>query len=291
MRRPCRSWLLCALLAVAGCRTEARQTDWPAVLRTVIPASYNSPSTVLRYSPEKLYDYIDGGADIYLDLGFRDLALIRCDNPQETEDTLAIEIYDMGSVRNAFGIYAAENECRSNASVGRMATASENLFAFWNDRFYVKVCASTPAAATVAAIAKRVDANLGTTEEAKVGYEVFPSGGLIPESIRYARKNLLGYESLTNGFSSSYHSGAGEVMLFFAEHGTPADARAALDRWKMEAKAAPVQGAIHASTNTRGETTVLTPVGHFLVGARGPLPATELIATLEPILQNIRKNN
>ena len=57
------------------------------------------------YKPDSLYQYIDGGADVYLLYDFQSLM------HQEFKSGVAeliVDIYDMGKSEDAFGIYSAE---------------------------------------------------------------------------------------------------------------------------------------------------------------------------------------
>src|SRR4051794_27389697 len=57
------------------------------------------------YKPDNLYEYIDGGADVYLLYDFQQLL------HQELKDggaELTADIYEMRTPEDAFGIYAAE---------------------------------------------------------------------------------------------------------------------------------------------------------------------------------------
>jgi hypothetical protein len=65
-----------------------------------------------RYSKDGLYGYIDGGAEIILQYGFRELAVSKygpADAPQATKE-IVLEIYRMDSARSAFGLYSTKLE-------------------------------------------------------------------------------------------------------------------------------------------------------------------------------------
>ena len=64
------------------------------------------------YSPDSLYQQIDGGADIYLLYDFK--SLLHQDFKSGAAE-LTVDIYEMGKTENAFGIYAAERSPASNS--------------------------------------------------------------------------------------------------------------------------------------------------------------------------------
>lgn len=67
---------------------------------------------VERYNKEALYGYIDGGAEIVLQYGFRELAVSRYRPAAGTETTkeIVLEIYRMASGEAAFGFYSIKLE-------------------------------------------------------------------------------------------------------------------------------------------------------------------------------------
>jgi hypothetical protein len=61
------------------------------------------------YKPDTLYEYIDGGADVYLLYDFQRLLH---QNFRTPGGELTADIYDLGKPENAFGIYSAERSPR-----------------------------------------------------------------------------------------------------------------------------------------------------------------------------------
>ena len=64
------------------------------------------------YDRETIFDYIDGAGEVYLSYDFREVGVFRyrC----QDEPDLVLEIFDMGSPADAFGIfsYSRESETR-----------------------------------------------------------------------------------------------------------------------------------------------------------------------------------
>ena len=66
---------------------------------------YKQISDYPVYTPEDLWDYINGAADAYLALGFRDLNI---NEYRKGKQSLKAEIYSFGDEATAFGIYSLE---------------------------------------------------------------------------------------------------------------------------------------------------------------------------------------
>ncbi|MEJ2628983.1 MAG: hypothetical protein P8078_10545, partial [bacterium] len=60
---------------------------------------------VKMYHSDNLWEYINGAADHFISYGFEELTY---GDISKDELTVTVNVYDMGSVLNAFGIYTSE---------------------------------------------------------------------------------------------------------------------------------------------------------------------------------------
>jgi hypothetical protein len=96
----------------------------------------------LTYSPENLFEYLDGGAPRYLGYGFASLVQVRYVRMKEPSAGVTLDLYDMGRTLGAFGIYSSARPpdvpprewCAEGYRSGPVAAA-------WQDRLYVHVAA------------------------------------------------------------------------------------------------------------------------------------------------------
>jgi len=117
---------LASILAVAACSggNDARPgdgagspaaQDQPAIMRALdgIPG-WIRDGDVETYTKDGLYGYIDGGAEIVFQYGFRELAVFKfkpaAATPLSARKELVLEIFRMGSGEAAFGIYSTKLE-------------------------------------------------------------------------------------------------------------------------------------------------------------------------------------
>ncbi|MEJ2050823.1 MAG: hypothetical protein P8Y60_13490, partial [Calditrichota bacterium] len=109
---------------------------------------------VEEYRPENLFQYIDGEAEMYNDYGFVDMITAYYINDQRTDLAFSLDIYDMGSPLNAFGIYSAYRRPDLRfAPFGKEATVSSTNIRLYKGRYFVQV--NVGAIDTVAAQAIR----------------------------------------------------------------------------------------------------------------------------------------
>ena len=225
------------------------------------------------YYPETLYEYIDGAAETYLDFGFVKLAVGEYRNPETKDCSIIVDIYDMGEVNNAFGIYATGLYPDANfIKVGVQGYTGEGSIEFWKDRYYIKVTAYGEAprlAESTLQLARAVAANIKAEAVMPQGTKMFPEQGLVPNSFKYMRQNGLGQSFIRHAFLADYKRKGKELQLLIAQYQKANEAREALEKFKTFVKK---MGKIKSEDTDRFigedpyyETIVVQRVGKFLL--------------------------
>jgi hypothetical protein len=80
-------------------------SQFAKLLSEPLPGHPKPQAEASFYKPDTLYQYIDGGADVYLLYDFQ--VLLHQDFKAGAADITA-DVYDMGKPEDAFGIYSAE---------------------------------------------------------------------------------------------------------------------------------------------------------------------------------------
>jgi len=148
-------------------------------------AGWTKPETPALYTPETLSNYIDGGAELYLSYNFKGALSVKYTDQAENE--IVLDIFDMGSSFDAFGVFAHSRESIDSA-FGQGSEYAAGLLTFWKDRYYVAILAypETPAK-------KDVVFELGRTVAGAIPVEgalppvlaLLPPENLIPESVHF----------------------------------------------------------------------------------------------------------
>jgi len=138
----------------------------------------------LRFHPGNLYEYIDGGAELFISFGFRELVSLTF--VRTAEPDIVVDLFDMGSPRNAFAIFAHSQE-KPDDTVGQGSEYLGGQLRFWKNRFYVSLLASPETAAareSIFDLAKAIATSI--PEEGRLPDIVsrLPGEGLVQESIR-----------------------------------------------------------------------------------------------------------
>jgi hypothetical protein len=234
------------------------------------------------YSPENLYEVLDGGAERYVGYGFERLLRVRYRPTDEPALGVTLGLFDMGSDLGAFGIYSSgrppdgafQRWGVEGYRVGTIAVA-------WKGRLFVHVAAdeSRP---TLLEMAERLvrgacerAAGAATPPAVLV---VLPAEGLVPHSELFVASNLLGHECLPGGVLARYATEEGRGELFFSELASPVAAAQALAELRAHYQrsgatlgpAAAGSGGFSLRDPAVGAGTLIAS-GRFVAGVHGTL--------------------
>jgi len=220
--------------------SSAFQKEARASLTSLLPQieSWEFSEAPQNYYTENLYEYIDGAAEIYLNYDFQQLTVGQY-KKIDSLASLSVEIYDMGSRENAFGIYSAERFSDANfVAVGSQGYIEEGSLNFLLDRYYVKLlcfdCGHEAESALILFAQSIVDKVKSPTKLPSL-IKIFPRQGLIANSEKFVLHNFLGYRFLHHGYTASYKVDDLEFECFIAVGQSEEEAEAMLSSF-LEAK-------------------------------------------------------
>jgi hypothetical protein len=87
------------------------------------------------YKGTKLFDYMDGGAELYYEYNFEQACVQRYQTPP---GEVTAEIYQMDLPADAYGIYTFDTK-GEHTSIGQDAVYEKGLLGFWKGRYFVRV--------------------------------------------------------------------------------------------------------------------------------------------------------
>ncbi len=209
--------LFCSLMPFNG----GNVTDFS----TLLPKSILGWEAVLKdavYDRQTLYDYLDGGAEVYLAFDFKEAFVRKYTGPGQKE--IALDIYDMGSAGEAFGVFSCDRQ-DEEAGIGQESEYGPGLLRFWQGPYFVSVTAGSDEQAAekaVLALGRAVAACLGPPGTKPELLHYLPPAGLRPKRTSYFHSVL----SLNNRFfiaSENILNLGRETNCLLAEYGQVAD--------------------------------------------------------------------
>lgn len=191
---------------------------------------YKSVSDYPVYTPDDLWNYINGAADAYLALGFIDLNITEY---TKGRNIIKAEIYRFGDDAMAFGMYSMERSPGYNfIQTGVQGYNEEGVVHFYKDRYYVKIMTHSQSEKVnekmrelAGMIADRIE---GKNEFPSL-LKLFPADGLLKNQETYLLGSVLGHEYLSGAFRASYEVAGDsfEIYLFNCKDSEEASAMTA----------------------------------------------------------------
>ena len=192
------------------------------------------------YNRENLYDYIDGGAELYLSYGFR--SLINRTYTQPGQPDIILDIFDMGSSQNAFGVFSHSRE-KVVKEFGQGSQYTAGSLLFWKDRYFISILASPETPESSQAIKKLagiIESHIKKEGPLPALIDLLPRDSLIKESVRYfkhyiwlnsyyfiANQNILHIDENTDAFLAKYRENNGKSLLLLVQYPDTESAKAA----------------------------------------------------------------
>ncbi len=171
------------------------------------------------FPPRNLYEYIDGGADLYLKYDFQELKVAEYQNDKKASVT--VEIYRHKTPTHTFGIYSQERLANANfLDIGAQGYIEKDTLNFLQGNYYVKIScynAGPDGEGTLLTFAKRVGENLGEKDLLPSILSSFPREGKKKNTEKYIAKNFLGYSFLHSVFTADYEHSGKKFNLFVIE--------------------------------------------------------------------------
>lgn len=196
------------------------------------------------YTGEELFDYINGGAELYLEFNFKQVGVQEYRN--DAGSSLVVEVYEMDSPKNAYGLYSFDTR-GEHPAIGQEATYSFGLLKFWKDRFLCRILSLDAEEAM-----KGVIFSLGEKIAAKIPSEgtkspilaYVPKENVVPESIHYfhqrvtlnnfyflSDENILNLNQETEGVFFEVHISGKTAKIIFIRYPRPQDSQAAFEKF------------------------------------------------------------
>jgi hypothetical protein len=130
------------------------------------------------YDRKTLYDYLDGGAEVYLAFDYREVFVRKFSDSSKNE--ISLDVYDMGSSQEAFGIFSCDRQDPA-VGIGQDSEYGLGLLRFWQGRYFVSITVSgdeAKAEKAVLELGKSVAPKLGPAGALPDLIKLLPSAGL-----------------------------------------------------------------------------------------------------------------
>lgn len=276
----------------AACPSGGQET-----LRALLPASgavpgWNRDGDPQEFAGEDLYTYIDGGAEIYQEYGFR--RVVVQDYRDAAGKSVSLEIFEMSDPAAAFGIYTFKRSGKGKSvALGAGGDVEDYYLNFWKGRCLVTLTGFDEAPETLAglqALAGAVDAGIADKADAPAIVAALPPAGLKPGSVKYIM-GLLGLNNIYSlytarglafkeGVKGDYENGSSLIVVGYAAKEDCAAAwtelKAFLDSTDRFKAAGLADGSASVYRDGKGKCVAFLPSGPRLLIGLGDSAAAAL---------------
>lgn len=184
-------------IAVAAAFGAVRPIAQESALTACLPAAdeaagWRPDGEPQVFAGEDLFIYIDGGADIYEEYGFREVAVQDYAGPGGR--SLSVEIFAMSGPAAAYGMYTFKAGAEGRAvEIGAGGRLDSYYLNFWEGPYLVTITGFDEEAATrdgILAVAGALDRRIEAAGERPALADCLPAEGLNPSSLQYIRGPL-----------------------------------------------------------------------------------------------------
>jgi hypothetical protein len=180
---------------------------------------------VKLYTPDDLFTYINGEAELYMPYGFTQLASAFYKKTGSSEIGLAVDVYKMGSLLDAFGIYAQYRKPDNQfLAIGCEGYINPSQLMFYQDRYFIHLAASGTSEfdqSVFESFARAVSKNLPSASKPPQELDLMKVKALIPRTERYFPEGLLGYRFFRHGVIALAQLDNKKVRFFVLKEESP----------------------------------------------------------------------
>ncbi|UCC66538.1 MAG: hypothetical protein JSW32_00925 [Deltaproteobacteria bacterium] len=193
------------------------------------------------YEGKKLFDYMDGGAELFLEYHFERAGVQRYQTPQ---GEVTVEIYQMDLPAHAFGIYSFDTQ-GEHLSVGQDATYERGLLTFWKSNYFIRIFSQNEGLKeTLLALGRAIAQKIPQGGERSDILLSLPPHGVMQDSLLYFRgmialnnayflshQNVLSLRGDGEGITFKYTIADGPFRVIMVRYGDPPRATEAFEHF------------------------------------------------------------
>jgi hypothetical protein len=214
----------------------APQSDLSETLASLTPEGWQLfDDTVLTFSPENLYEQIDGRAEFYLAYDVVDMTFASYEEGAEAGQFIDVSVYDMGTASHAFGVFAGERTFQAPPlDLGRDSYRSGANYYVWRGQYYIQIIASDTTEELQRlglSIGREVTAVLPDDGEVVWGLDALPRQDRVPGSEQFFLVDAMALDFMQNTYTAEYTKSGTKVTAFVSRREHAESARDALDRY------------------------------------------------------------
>jgi hypothetical protein len=213
---------------------------------------FKKAGRVKWFDRKNLFDYMDGGAELYLSYDFQRLSV---QEYRDKDRVITVEVYEMNTSPDAFGLYSFDQEADTagrgeNLTIGDKASFSSGMLKFWKGNYLVRVVdlnGNDQFKDVILEFGRRISSKIDEKGEPPFLLSKLPAEGLILNSERFFHKqivlnnlyflsteNLLNLSEKTSAVMGDYLLGKMKFKLLLISYPDTSSAKSAFENFCTE---------------------------------------------------------
>ncbi|MBN2486530.1 MAG: hypothetical protein JXB34_11205 [Bacteroidales bacterium] len=195
------------------------------------PENWHLSGTQKIIDVEALYDYINGGAELYISYSFQ--SVMSAVYTHKSLGEIRVEIFDMGLPKNAFGVFS-HTRTKDEGEFGNGSQYFTGAQIFWKGPFYITVIAddgNEEIKNTIKNISQQIDKKINVQGQKPSVVSRLPAEDLVEDGYLYfhhyiwlnsyyfiSTENILKLDEQTDAVLAKYAATANRMYLLLIEY-------------------------------------------------------------------------
>ena len=211
----------------ANIKPETLNLKPDLTLKNLLPDLKNHPNFKLTKEPEffvgnNLYEYIDGGDELFHSYDFRQIITAEYQSKSNPDLSIVVDIYDMTTPDNAFGVFSAQKDLSSNfVNIGIQGISGGGEIVFIKDKYYNKLTTfvdTQESNETLKKFALEVADKIKGIDKIPEIFKIFPQEGMIKNSEGFILRNAFGCPEFNQVFIANYEINNEKIWLAVSQN-------------------------------------------------------------------------
>ncbi|MCP4628397.1 MAG: hypothetical protein GY850_33515 [bacterium] len=199
------------------------------------PQGWQIFDEVKQFTPETLYEQINGRASFFLTYDMIRLTYVSFVYGEEMSKFIDLSIYDMGTPTNAFGVFSGERSSgESPLDLGRAGYRSDANYFIWQGRYYIRIISSEASDELKRIgmdLTRKVTDFLPDSGAQVWGLTALPLTDRMPQSVQFFKVDAMGLDFMRNTYTAEYRKDITLVTAFLSQRDSPESARATVVKY------------------------------------------------------------
>ena len=212
----------------------------PVMVGGSTPKGWQIFDEVKQFTPENLYEQINGRASFFLAYDMIRMTYVSFVNSDKASQFINLSIYNMATPTNAFGVFSAErSQGDSPLDLGRASYRADANYFVWKGQYYIQIISSeaTDEFQRIGMdLARKVTDFLLDSGEQVWGLTALPLTDRMPESVQYFKVDAMGLDFMRNTYTATYRKGNTLVTAFLSQQDSAESARTTMVQYAKYAK-------------------------------------------------------